>query len=856
MRSELRDTGISFLGAMPWGTHFCCFYDTKQDLIDTVVPYFKAGLETNEFCVWALSSPLSEEESRNGLRLAVPDLDRYEADGSLELLAGREWYLTEGHFNRRDVEGGWTAKLDRALAQGYDGIRVAGNALWFEENDWKEFCEYENDLNGLITDQRMTVLCTYPVAARSVGEILDIARAHQFAIAKRKDNWDVVETPGVKQATTQIIKLNEELEKRVAERTGQLTILNGQLRSEITERKQAEELMGKAREKVRMILDSITDRFFAFDNEWRITDFNKHGEEQLRALGKNPGRLIGKVLWDVFPNPPVEEVFRRAMSERAAITHEHYYPPLQQWVENRIYPSPDGGLAVFQRYITERKRAAAALRESEERYRLFVEGVRDYAIFMLDPQGRVTSWNKGAERIKGYRAEEIIGEHFSRFYSAGDIERGKSELALKAAAEQGHYEDEGWRVRKDGTSFFAHVCITALMDEAGRLRGFSKVSRDITEHKRAHEELRRSEAYLAEAERLSHTGSWAWNVSTGDLFWSQEHFRICGVDPGNFKPTIETARELIHPEDRASASQNFDRAISERNDFERDLRFVRPDGTIRYVHSIGHPVFDGSGALTEYVGTIIDNTERRLAEEALHKTQTELAHANRVLTLGEMATSIAHEMNQPLAAIVTNGDACLRWLRREAPDLDEARHAVEHVIENAMRASEVIKRIRSLVKKTDPQKQPLNLNDILREVIAITAGELTKNHVVSQMELQPDIPPVLGDRVQLQQVLLNLILNSNEAMSAVDWPVRELVITSQESKPGEVMVAVRDSGRGLGPDDSELIFDSFYSTRAGGLGLGLSISRAIIESHGGRLWATRNKDKDKGATFHFVLPAI
>jgi PAS domain S-box-containing protein len=627
-----------------------------------------------------------------------------------------------------------------------------------------------------------------------------------------------------------------------------------ELRDYLDEQTRTEELLRKANERVEMILDSITDRFFALDKEWRITGFNKHSEEQLRMLGKDPANFIGTVLWDQFPNPPTEDIFRRAMSDRAAITHEHYYPPLGEWVENRIYPTHDGGLAIFQRYITGRKRAEAALQESEERYRLLVKGVTEYAILMLDTKGHVMTWNEGAERIKRYRAEEIIGEHFSRFYSAEDVEHGKPELQLKAATEKGHSEDEGWRIRKDGTRFFAEVVITALTDEAGQLRGFSKVTHDITERKRAEEELRRSEAYLAQGQRLSHTGSWAWNVSTGDLFWSEEHFRICGVDPESFKLTMETAQQLIHPEDRPSANQALYRAIIERRDFERALRVLRPDGTTRYVHSVAQPIFNEAGDLTEYVGTIVDNTERKRAEEALQKAQAELARVTRVATMGELTASIAHEVNQPLTAVVSDAGACMRWLERNVPDLYEARKSLERIIENGHRAGDVIKGIRSLVRKTPGDKERLNINDSVREVIAFAASELTENSVVLRTELQSDIPLVLGNRVQLQQVLLNLILNSTEAMNEVDWPVRELVIRSQESKPGEVLVTLRDSGAGLGPHDPERIFDSFFSTKPGGLGLGLSISRTIVEAHGGRLWATQNSDR--GATFHFNLPAI
>jgi signal transduction histidine kinase len=239
--------------------------------------------------------------------------------------------------------------------------------------------------------------------------------------------------------------------------------------------------------------------------------------------------------------------------------------------------------------------------------------------------------------------------------------------------------------------------------------------------------------------------------------------------------------------------------------------------------------------------------------EALQEARAELAHVMRLTTLGELTASIAHEVNQPLGAIVINGQACLRLLSRDAPDLEGVREAVECTISDALRASQVIRRILDLLKKAAPEKAPLNLNEALRGVISLAAGELVKNQVLLRTELEADLPPVLGDRVQLQQVVLNLVLNAVEAMSGEGWQPRELQISSHESKPEEVTVAVRDSGAGLGPQGPERVFDAFFTTKPGGLGLGLSISRTIIEAHGGRLWATPNQGQ--GTTFQFTLPA-
>jgi PAS domain S-box-containing protein len=545
--------------------------------------------------------------------------------------------------------------------------------------------------------------------------------------------------------------------------------------------------------------------------------------------------------------------------------------------------------------ITERKRAEQALQEKEHFIHQIAE-LTPVVLTVLDfSTGRHTYISSDVVQLHGYTLDEItqmndpnvdllhpedvprIKENFARLKRTIDGEINEFEYRIR------HRNGE-WRWLLSRSKPFARdeygetrQVVSATFDVTARKRAEAdllrareeleqrivertsqvtavneELSKEITERKRAEEELRRSEAYLAEGQRLSHTGSGAWNVSTGEVFWSEEAYRIYGFDPARDKPSYELFFQIIHPDDRHFVEEFFARAVREKSDYELDFRIVRPDGRIRNIHSVGHPRFNKSGDLVELVGTVMDITGRKKAEAALQKAQAELAHATRVATLGELTGSIAHEINQPLTALVANSSACLRWLGREVPDLDEARKAAGRMIENAMRANEVNERIRALVRKTAPQQEPLNVNEVIREAITLTASELTKNNVALQVELQPHLPGVLGDRIQLQQVLINLMLNSNEAMSAADWPVRKLVIRSQESKPGEVTVEVRDSGPGIGPHDAARIFDPFFTTKKGGLGLGLSISRTIVEAHGGRLWIAPSQG---GAALQFTLPA-
>ena len=297
---EMRKTGVDVVGDMPWGTHFCVFYDTKADLLETLVSYCRAGLQSGEFCLWVVAAPLTEEDARQALTRAVPGFDRYVVDRSIEIVAARDWYLHDGKFDLKRVVGGWNEKLAHASARGYAGVRVTGDTAWLEKNDWKDFCEYEESLNDSIANQRLAVLCTYPIGACGAAEILDVVRTHQFAITKRRGSWEVIETAGHKQAKAEITRLNEDLERRVADRTGQLTAANRQLRTEALERERAERVL---REQAHL-LDLTHDTVFVRDMSDVITYWN-HAAEALygwtsqEAVGKVPYQL----LQTIFPVP-------------------------------------------------------------------------------------------------------------------------------------------------------------------------------------------------------------------------------------------------------------------------------------------------------------------------------------------------------------------------------------------------------------------------------------------------------------------------------------------------------------------------------------------------------------------------
>jgi C4-dicarboxylate-specific signal transduction histidine kinase len=365
------------------------------------------------------------------------------------------------------------------------------------------------------------------------------------------------------------------------------------------------------------------------------------------------------------------------------------------------------------------------------------------------------------------------------------------------------------------------------------------------------EQLRLSEAFLAEAQRQSHTGSFSWRVETNDITWSKELYRIYELDPG-VPVTLELIRSRTHPEDIPSFYDGLDRASSGAHHYEYDRRLKMPDQTVKYIHVLAHGTRDKDGRL-EYIGAIQDVTERRLSEQALDKARSELTRMARVTSLGALTASIAHEVNQPLLGIVANASTCLRMLAADPPNVEGAQETARFLVSDGHRASDVIKRLRALFSKNSTTMELLDLSEATQEVVALSLNELRRNGVIVRTACSPELPPVHGDRVQLQQVMLNLLLNASEAMRGVDDRPRQLLIGTDLDEDGNVRLTVQDAGVGIQPNDMERLFEAFYTTKTDGMGIGLSISRSIIESHGGRIWAEPNSP-GPGATFSFALP--
>jgi len=405
-------------------------------------------------------------------------------------------------------------------------------------------------------------------------------------------------------------------------------------------------------------------------------------------------------------------------------------------------------------------------------------------------------------------------------------------------------------VRPDGQLRYIRAVAVPVFEQ-GVFTGFVGTTVDVTEQELLTQELRRQQAYLAEAQRLTHAGSFACNFVTGEIFHlSEEAFRIYGFDPKSCDIPFERFYKSTHPEDEPSLRENFYGAINARMDYDLEYRIHRPDGTIRFLRSVGH--HNRSGEIGEYLGITMDITERKQAEEErerLRRLEADLAHINRVNMMGELAAALAHEIKQPIAAAVANAGACLGFLDGEHPDILEAREAASGTIGCARRAAEIIDHVRSLFKKNLPQREPVDLNELIREIALLLKSDIRRNSATVHLELGENLPNVIGDRVQLEQVLMNLMLNAIEAMRDANG---NLTITSNPTEDGHLLISVSDTGIGIPADKVDRIFDTFFTTKPQGTGMGLAISRSIVESHGGRLWATSNSGR--GSTFRFTLP--
>ena len=625
---------------------------------------------------------------------------------------------------------------------------------------------------------------------------------------------------------------------------------------DITERKRAEDELRASEARFRSLVDHATDGFFLFDEHQALLDVNRQACE---SLGYSREEMMGMQPRDFDGGLDSASIAR--IGEQVTSGETVTFETLHRRKDGTVFPVEvrarqfQQGAHRFRlslaRDLTERKRSEEVLRESEERFRTLMQ-------FSFD-----VYWETDAQH-------RFIRQDFSERVTDGPLpgsELGKTRWEVPYL----EIDEEAWRKHREmldahlpfrdleyarptpnGGKRWATVSGLPLFDNAGHFIGYRGVGRHITDRKRAEEALRRNQSYLAEAQRLSHTGTIVFSA-TGPVYWSEESYRIWCLDPLQGLPDLERVLERIHPDDRDTVNNEAFEALRQNREYATEFRIVLPDGTVKHLQSTGHPLFSSDGE-PEMIVTHIDVTERKRAQaehEKLRQLESDLAHMNRLSIMGELTASLAHEILHPIATARNNARSALRLLDMNPMDLGEVREALECVVRDTDRGRDIVSRTREHIKKAPPRKDRFDINEAISEVIEMVQSAIDKNSVSVSTCLMQGLMPVQGDRVQLQQVVLNLVLNAVEAMGSVEGP-RELSISTEHIKSGGSLVAVRDTGPGIDPERLSRVFEPFYTTKTSGVGMGLSICRSIIGAHGGRLWVDANQSR--GAIFQFTLP--
>jgi PAS domain S-box-containing protein len=1181
-------------------------------MLEILVPYFKAGLENNEFCMWVTSEPLDEREAETAMKKALPDFQQYLQKGQIEISPYTEWYLAGGSFDSERVLNGWKRKLDEALDRGYDGLRLTGNTFWLEQKDWKAFSDYEAAVDSVIGNYKMTALCTYSLEKCGASEVIDVVGNHQFALVWRERKWELIQSAQQKR-TEKALEWESRVNAVLADLANFLVASDKPI-AEIADRvlERAKKLTGSKHGFVTYIepgtgnavsytLSQMLDLCRVQPEEKRVIVFPRGKDGRYAALW---GHSLNTGVAFYTNSPRTHEAsvglpkghipVERFLSAPAMIAEERFGQialanPREPYTDRdldavkrvaalyalalqrhraqeelakhqrdleRVIEARTAELVTVNRHLESevgvRKRAEESLEERLRFERLFAElsarfvnlpaaelaeeidrglqllveslGVDRSTVYQFSEdmaELRITH-SRAAEGIKPMRLGGVntMFPWFTKKFREGGmvLYSGRQDLPEEAVEERAFVEREGIESYVSiplaaGGNVLGAVAFVTFRAKAAwgeemvqRLRLLAETVTGAIIRIRAEEVLRSKEGSLAEAQRIAHLGNWDWNIVTNALAWSDEVYRIFGLEPQEFGATYDAFLESVHPEDREPVKEAVNRSLADPNvHYSIEHRIIRPDGTQRVVHERGEVAFDKAGKPIRMIGTVHDITERKLDEEALRvasaynrslieasldplvtigrdgkitdvnaateavtgysrgeligtdflkyftepdraragyeqvfreglvrdyaleirhrdghitpvlynasvyrddagqvvgvfaaarditerkraeealrqskdflqtvidgipeptmvigrdrrvllanrvaqalaggdpvqeglrcfqvlhhrgapcaepldycpleivirtrkpalvmhkhynengdeivveanaapildasgdviqivkscrdvserlrteeemrKLRQELAHVGRVATMGQLAASLAHELNQPLTAISSNASAAQRFMDRTPPNLDEVREALEDIVKDGHRAGEVIRRLRALLKKGELERTPLEINGVVEEMVSLLYSEAVVKGVNMRMDLQRELLPVVGDRIQIQQVLMNLLMNGMEAMAGVGTESRELVVTTRPHDGDAVRVSVQDAGPGLSEESMAKLFTPFFTTKAEGMGMGLPIARSIVEAHGGKLWAANNPDR--GATFHFTLP--
>jgi PAS domain S-box-containing protein len=590
-----------------------------------------------------------------------------------------------------------------------------------------------------------------------------------------------------------------------------------------------------------------TDGDVQFVNR-QILEYTGQTLEELKHWGTN-----GTVHPEDLPH--VIQVFTQSIASGSSyeiVQRLRRSDSVYRWFQNNGFPLREASghivsWCVLLTDIDERKRAEEALAASERNLKLIIDTIPALA-WSARPDGSAEFFNQHYLDFISLSAEQASGWGWTAAVHPEDL-NGLAAAWQRIMVSEAPGDAEARLRRSDGKYRWFLFRANPLRDENGNIAKWYGINTDIEDRKRAEAELKRAYDSFSDAQRLSKTGSFITDLLVDDHNWSEEAFRIFEFDPAT-KVSVQKIRDIIHPDDLPSFDSVIARGMTG-TDVNFGFRIVTARGVVKHVRGVAHVIEKVEGR-PMFIGALQDVTESVVAEEALNRARSELAHVARITTVSALTASIAHEVNQPLSGIVTNAGTCLRMLAADPPDIDGARETARRTIRDGNRASDVVTRLRALFSKKEFTLESLDLNETIREVIALSMSDLQRNRVILQSDLAHDLPRVTGDRVQLQQVILNLLRNASDAMVRVDDRPRQLLVRTERENSDRVRVTVRDAGVGVDHQSMDKLFQAFYTTKSGGMGIGLSVSRSIVERHHGRLWAESNDGP--GATFSFSIP--
>jgi PAS domain S-box-containing protein len=828
--SELRKSGIDVLGDLPWGSHFCQFYETKKDLLALLVPYFKAGLENNEFCFWITSHPLTEENAMHAMRAAIPAFDRFLAEKRIEILPHVDWYLKGGTFNPKEIVKGWNVKLQHALADGYDGMRVNGNETWLEKEDWGNFMKYESELNSSLRDQQMIVLCTYPLSKSTAASILDVAHSHERVISKRKGKWQILEDPEIKELKANLKKRNYELEQKVTERTEKLAKIIQELKDEIYERKKIEEELKRSELRYRTLIEQASDAIIITGEDGQLIEVNSSfckmvGYAENELIGVNIATLIdsghlktdplrfdlllqGEALFrerlmkkrdgtvfqieehvkmlsdnrilaivrDITERKKVEERLRvneNQLAEAQELAHigswtwdlqaesvtwsDELYrifglqpqeKEISLWSLDFIHPDdrdivmrtvqnsirtgesydfhyrlirPDGekrivyscgriitdakGVAVkvlgTTQDVTEYKQTVDELRLAYQRLSYHFENT-PLAVIELDKDLFIKRWSRHAEDIFGWTALEALGKNvydpdFPIIYKEDIPAVDKiNEQLSKGIVDRNVSVNRNYT--KAGKVIYCEWYNSVLPDERGNVLTILSLVHNVTENKIAVEQIRKSEAHLAAAQRLAKMGSWDFDIEANRVTWSEELYNVFGANKQTFINRYSSFLHLVDTKDRESVLQTNKHAQQTGEPFALEYHIITPQGEKRLIQEHGYGQKDSNGKVIRLFGTAQDITERKKTEETLKQSYEEIkrltGHLQNVRE--EERTYIAREIHDELGQQLTAIKMDVAWIDKKIPeDATEIKRKLKNIIGLLDSSNQSIRRILS-----------------------------------------------------------------------------------------------------------------------------------------------------------------